>query len=55
MRTHLPVDSLAHLTIPLTEGLSYAPLINSTLLPGLLALPSDKIMTNAYQALKRRA
>ena len=55
MRTHLPVDALAHLTLPLLEGLSYAPLINSTLLPDLPALPSDEIMTNAYCALKRRA
>ena len=55
VRTHLPVDALAHLTIPLLEGLSYAPLINSTLLPDLPALPSDEIMTNAYRALKRRA
>ena len=53
--THLPVDSLAHLTLPLLEGLSYAPLINSTLLPDLPALPSDEIMTNAYRALMRRA
>ena len=55
VRTHLPVDTLAHLTLPLLEGLSYAPLINSTLLPDLPALPSDEIMTNAYRALKRRA
>ena len=55
MRTHPPVDALAHLTLPLLEGLSYAPLINSTLLPDLPALPSNEIMTNAYRALKRRA
>ena len=55
VRTHLPVDVLAHLTIPLFEGLSDAPLINSTLLPDPQALPSDEIMTNAYRALKRRA
>ena len=55
MRTHLRVDALAHLTLPLLEGLSFAPIINSTLLPDLPALPSDEIMTNAYRALKRRA
>ena len=55
VRTHLLVDALAHLTLPLLEGLSFAPLINSTLLPDLPALPSDEIMTNAYCALKRRA
>ena len=53
--THLPVDALAHLTPPLLEGLSFDPLINSTLLPDLPALHSDEIMTNAYRALKRRA
>ena len=55
MRTHLPVDALAHLTRPLLEGLSFPPLINSTLLTELPSLPSDEIMTNAYRALKRRA
>ena len=55
VRTYLPVDPLAHLTLPPLEGLSYTPLINSTLLPDLPALPSDEIMTNAYRALKRRA
>ena len=55
VRTHLPVDALAHLTLPLLEGLSFAPLINSTLLPDLPALPSNEIMTNAYRALKWRA
>ena len=53
VRTHLPVDALAHLTIPLLMDLSYAPLINSTLLPNLPSLPSDKVMTNPYRALKR--
>ena len=55
MRTHLPVDALGYLPLPLLEGLSYAPQINSTLLPDLRALPSDEIMTNAYRALKQRA
>ena len=55
VRTHLPVDALAHLTLPLLEGFTFAPVINSTLLPDLPALPSDEIMTNAYQALKWRA
>ena len=53
--THLPVDALAHLTLPLLEGLTFAPMINSTLLADLLALPSDEIMTNAYRPLKRLA
>ena len=55
VRTHLLLDALAHLTLPLLEGLSFAPLIKSTLLPDLPALPSDEVMTYAYRALKRRA
>ena len=55
VRTHLPVDALAHLTVSLLKDLSFAPLINSTLLPDLSSLPSDEILTNAYHALKRRA
>ena len=55
VRTHLSVDPLALLTLPILEGLSFAPLINSTLLPDLSVLPSDQIMTNAYRALKRGA
>src|SRR5437588_5054325 len=31
--THLPVDALAHLTLPLLEGLSFAPLFPAYLLP----------------------
>ena len=53
--THLPVDALAHLTIPLLGDLSYTPLINSTLIPNLPFLPSDEVLTNAYCVLKRRA
>ena len=55
VRTHLPVDALAHLTLPLLDGLSYAPLIGSTLFPDLPSLPSDAIMVGAYQALRRKA
>ena len=55
VRTHLPVDTLAHLTLPLLDSLSYAPLMGSTLLPDLPSLPSNAIMVNAYQALRRKA
>ena len=55
VRTHLPVDELAHLTIPLLLDLSYVLLINSTLLPNLPSLSNDEVMTNAYRVLKRRA
>ena len=52
--THLPMDALAHLTLWLLSGLSYTPLINSTLLPDLPPLPSDEIIVNAYRALRRK-
>ena len=55
VRTHLPVDALAHLTVPLLSDLSSALLINSTLLPNLPSLPSDEVLTNDYRALKQLA
>ena len=55
VRPHLPVDALAHLTIPLLKDLFYTPLINSTLLPNLPSQPSDEVMTKDYRAVKRRA
>lgn len=53
--SHLLVDTLSHLTLPLLECLSYAPLINSTLFADLLSLPSDKVMIKTYRALRSRA
>ena len=55
VRPYLPVDALAHLTLPHLEDLSFAPMIDSTLLADLPALPSDEIMTSAYRALRRWA
>ena len=55
VRSHLPVDSLAHLTLPLLEGLTFAPMINSLLLPDLPPLPDDATMSAAYRALQRKA
>ena len=55
MPNYLPVDALAYRTISLLEGLSYAPLISSTLLPDLLSLHTDEIMVNAYKPLRRKA
>ena len=52
--TNLPVDALAHHNIPLLKHLSYAPLINSTLLRNLPSRPREEVLTNAYCALKRR-
>ena len=47
VRSHLPVDFLAHLTLPLLEGLTFAPMINSLLLPDLPPLPDDATMLAA--------
>lgn len=55
VRTDSPVDSLAHITVPLLKDLSFVPLINYTLLPNLPLLSRDEIMTTAYRALNRRA
>ena len=55
VRSHLPVDSLAHLTLPLLEGLTFAPMINSLLLPDLHPLADDATMSAAYRALQRKA
>src|SRR5205807_1519144 len=52
VRTHLPVDPLAHLTIPLLEGLSFAPLFLAHLLPSKEGLPPIDIMTAAYRGLQ---
>jgi len=54
-RTHLPVDAMAHLTLPLLEGLSFAPLINSSLLLEHPTLPPDDVMKAAYFSLKAKA
>jgi len=54
-RTHLPVDAMAHLTLPLLGSLSFAPLINSSRLPDLPPLPSDSVMRAAYSSLKAKA
>jgi len=54
-RTHHPVDALVHHTLPLLGGLSFAPLINSSLLPDLPPLPPDNVMKSAYSSLKAKA
>ena len=55
VRSHLRVDSLAHLTLPLFDSLTFAPMINSLLLPDLPPLPDDATMSAAYRALHRKA
>ena len=55
VRTHLPVDALAHLTLPLLEGLSFAPLFPAHLLPREGGLPPFDVMTAAYRGLQGRS
>ena len=55
VRTHLPVDALTHLTLPLLEGLSFAARINSSLLLDLPPLSPDGVMKAAYSSLKTKA
>ena len=54
-RTHLPLDAMAHLTLPLLAGLSFAPLINFSLLADLPPLPPDSVMQPAYSSLNAKA
>jgi len=54
MRNHLPIDAVAHRTIPFTHGLSRMPLINSHLVYPALAVPPQTLMDNTYSALKKR-
>src|SRR5438309_9816853 len=51
VQTHLPVDALAHLTLPLLEGLSFAPLFQAHLLTNDGGLPPVDVMTAAYRGL----
>ena len=55
MRKHLPIDALAHLTIPLSEGLSRFPLVlKIPPLPGE-DIPPPLLMARTYKALKVRS
>ena len=55
LRKYLPIDALAHLTLPLQEGLTRLPLIlNAPPRPGTNIPPPD-LMKKAYQALRARA
>jgi len=55
VRSHLPVDALAHLTHLLLKGLSFAPLINLSLLQDLPPLLPDGVMRATYSSLKTKA
>ena len=54
MRTHLPVDAVAHRTIPFTLGLSMMPMINAHLGCPTPTLRPQSLMDNTYSALKKR-
>jgi len=54
IRNHLPVDAVAHRTIPFTLGLSKMPMINSHLAGAATPLPPQSLMDNTYSALKKR-
>jgi len=55
IRNLLPVDAVAHRTIPVTHGLSRMPMINSHLVCPSPTLPPQSLMDNTYFALKKRA
>jgi len=54
MRNHLPIDAVAHRTIPFTLGLSRMPMINSHLVCPTPTLPPQSLIDNTYSALKGR-
>ena len=54
IRNHLPVDAVAHRTIPFTLGLSRMPMINSHLVCPTPTLPPRSLINNTYSALKKR-
>jgi len=54
IRNHLPVDAVAHRTIPFTFGLSRMPMINSHLVCPTPFLPQQSLMDSTYSALKMR-
>ena len=55
MRKHLPIDPLAHLTIPLSEGLSRFPLVLKVPPPPGENIPPPLLMARTYKALKVRS
>ena len=55
MRKHLPIDALAHLTIPLSEGLSRFPLVLKVPPPPGENIPPPLLMARTYEALKVRS
>ena len=54
MRKQLPIDALAHLTIPLSDGLSCFPLVLKIPPPAGENIPPPLLMARTYKALKVR-
>jgi len=54
MRNDLPIDAVAHRTIPFTLGLSRIPMINFHLVFPTPTLPPQSLMDNTYSAMKKR-
>ena len=54
-RKHLPVDALAHLTLPLQEGLTRLPLVLHAPPPPGTDIPPPDLMRKTYQALRAPA
>ena len=54
LRNHLPVDAVAHRTIPVALGLSRMPMINSHPVWPTPTLPLLSLMDNTYSALTQR-
>ena len=55
IRKHLPIDTMAHLTIPLTEGLSRLPLVLHAPPPPGTNIPPSDLMRKTYLTLRKRA
>ena len=54
-RKHLPIDALAHLTLPLQEGLTRLPLVLHTPPAPGTDNPPPELMRRTYRALRARA
>ena len=52
MPSHLPIDALAHLTIPLSDGLSGFPLVLKIPPPPGEDIPPPLLIARTYRALK---
>jgi len=53
IRNPLPIDAVAHKTIPFNHGLSIMPMINSHLVSPAPTIPPWSLMDNTYSTLKK--